>query len=584
MSEIESAPNAPIHTTAGDTTLQEIDERTRRILLCLGLVLLLFLYVGRIAGFPLQDPDEGRYAEVAREMIETGDWVTPHLNYVSYFHKPPLLYWTSAISFSAFGENEFGARFPVALAGMFVVLLTYALGRRMFGERGGILAAALLATTPLFFVLSQALVMDMLLTACTTSALASVYALRTSAAKRTWASIVALWIALGFLTKGPIAGVLVGLVAAPFLLLERDWESLRALVGWRPILVFLAVAVPWFVLVSNRNPDFLEVFFVDHHLRRFSGEIGHKETSLFYFVPVILAGCAPWTFLAALMALDGRLRATYAAIPATPRLFLWLWAGAIFGFFSLSSTKLPTYMAPALPALALLLGAWVDRALTTADTLATPLRRLAVLFACIGVVLTLIASFAANLPEWLASQLRVDVADVRTMIGPVGGVGVALTISGLLVARRGIATHSRPTASVAILIGAMAVALFSAVAGRAVVKTSRDVARAIQQEHRDGDLVVAFDHVFHGLSFYLGDRIVQSGDPGELAPGAARDGADDSFFWTRDRLVEEWTSGRRVFVATDVRRLHELPDDLAPPPRVLARDLKRVVLVNFDPG
>lgn len=567
----------PIHGTCG--------PRAWRALVFVGFVAVLALYLGRISGYPLQDPDEGRYAEIAREMVETGDWVTPHFNYVSYFHKPPLLYWATAISLRTFGVNEFAARLPVALVGLLTVFLTFALGHRMFGARAALFAAGILATSPLFFVLAQALVMDMLLTACLTAAFASVYALHVGGAKQGWAVSAALWVGLGFLTKGPISVLLVALVTVPFLIVRRDGSSFRALVGWRPIAVFTAVVLPWFVQVSLANPDFLEVFIVDHHLRRFGGEVGHKETGLLYFVPVILGGGAPWTVWAGLMALDKRLRAAFSGVSSDPRLFLVLWFASIFGLFSLSSTKLPTYMVPAFPALALLLGAWVDRALDVEDAIVRPLRRLAVLFGAVGATVLATAGVAVAASGWLAEQLRVDQADVRVMIGPVAGAGLALCLGGLFVSGRLRSFRVGAPALASVLVGAMAVALFSAIGGREVVKTSRDVALAIERERRPGDVVVASDHLLHGLPFYLEGRTVQAGDAGELQPGADRSDAHAPFFWKRDQLVEEWQSGRRLFVATDVRRLHELPADLSPEPRRIARDLKRVVLVNFEaPG
>lgn len=567
---------APPERSAGE----KLEPQVRRLLLGLAFLALLALYVGRIGGFPLQDPDEGRYAEIAREMAESGDWVTPHLNYVSYFHKPPLLYWATAISVGVLGENEFAARLPIALSGVLVVMLTYILGRPMFGDRSAVLAAAFLATTPLFFVLSQAVVIDMLLAACMTAALASLYALHVTEAKRGWAASTAFWVGLGFLAKGPVSVVLVGMVAAPFLAMRKDWAGLRELITWRPILVFIAVVAPWLTLVSLRNPDFLEVFFVEHHLRRFSGQVGHPAGP-FYFVPVLLAGAAPWTVLAGLMTLDRDSRAAFSSLPSTPRLFLGLWAGVIVGFFSLSSTKLPTYVVPALPALALLLGAWMDGLLKLSGAATRPIRRLAATTTGVGVVALAVATFASLFPDWLALQLRVEGGDVRAMIGPVGGVGVALAATGSTVALWSSGLQLQPNGAVGVLLVGMGIALFSAVSGRAVVKNSRDLAWAIRDERRPGDLVVAFDHLLHGLPFYLRQRTIQAGDAGEMAPGAARSVDRADYFWKKDRLVRTWESGQRMFVATDVRRLHELPDDLSPAPHVLARDLKRVVLVNF---
>src|SRR5262245_10912358 len=147
--------------------------RARRVLSAALFVLLAILYLGRLGGFPLQDPDEGRYAEIPREMLEQGDWITPRLNYVEYFEKPPLFYWLVAIAFRTFGTSEGAARLVPALSGLACIGVTYALGRRLFGRRAALVAAATLATAPLFFLFSQTLIIDMLLTLMLTTCLAA---------------------------------------------------------------------------------------------------------------------------------------------------------------------------------------------------------------------------------------------------------------------------------------------------------------------------------------------------------------------------------------------------------------------------
>ena len=574
---------------AGETTVRypsgmaPDEAAVSRPVLAAAFLGLLILYFGQLGGFPLQDPDEGRYSEIAREMVESGDWVTPHLNYVSYFHKPPLLYWGTALSLAVFGETEFAARFPTALTGVLSVLFTFLLGRRMFGERAALLGAGLLATTPLFFVISQVVLIDMFLTACLTGALGCVYAAHQHPERRhAWACATALCLGLGFLAKGPIIVLLAGAIAAGFLLWQRDGASALALLGWRPILVFLAVVSPWLVLVSVRNPDFLDVFFYDHHIRRFLGDVGHKEDGLFYFAPVLFFGAAPWTFLAVLTALRREGRSAWANVPADPSRLLFLWAGVIIVFFSLSSTKLPTYVVPAFPPLSLLLGAWLDRAIAADPSADTPLRWIARAMGATSIVLLGCAAFAFLFADWLADALRVDVVDVRTLLFPVAGGGAVLGLTGVVLGLRREPFEMTPARASAALIATMAFALFLGITGRAVAKNSRDLADAIRAELQPGDLVVSFDHIMHGLPFYLGQRVVHAGDPGELAPGLARDEAHLEFFWPTEQLVERWQSGEPTFVATDVRHLYQLPDDLSPEPRVVARDLNRVVLSNTN--
>ena len=159
----------------------------QRAFALIAVALLLAMYLSRIGGFVLQDPDEGRYAEIPREMIESGDWVTPKLFYVKYFEKPPLLYWLTAISFETFGVSEGSARLVPALSGLASIFLTFLLGVRLCGRRAAWIGSGMLATMPLFFALSQAILIDMLLTACMTATMLGVYAAHTAEDKRRWA-------------------------------------------------------------------------------------------------------------------------------------------------------------------------------------------------------------------------------------------------------------------------------------------------------------------------------------------------------------------------------------------------------------
>src|SRR5262245_31040182 len=210
-------------------------RRIRQVVPAVLFLLLAILYLGRLSGFPLQDPDEGRYAEIPREMIELGDWITPRLNYVEYFEKPPLLYWLVASAFRTFGTTEGVARLVPALAGLASIAVTYVLGRRFFGRRAALIAAATLATSPLFLVFAQTLVIDMLLTLLLTACLAALWATRQHPERRRSAVLVAATAALAVLAKGLVGLVLPGIVALVLLGLDRDERLLRSLLRPLPL-------------------------------------------------------------------------------------------------------------------------------------------------------------------------------------------------------------------------------------------------------------------------------------------------------------------------------------------------------------
>lgn len=556
-----------------------------------GFGLLVVLYLARIGGFPLQDPDEGRYAEIAREMLATGDAVTPRIDGVRYFEKPPLLHWLVAFAMRAFGESEGSARLVPALSGIATVATTFALGCAAFGLRAGLLGAAILASSPLFFIVSQAVVIDPLLAACTTAALAAAWGVHVSARRAPWAIVVAGATALGVLAKGPVALVLPGLVVAAFLALRRDGPALRALLRPAPIAVFAAIAVPWFAIVWLRNPEFGHAFFVREHLERFATDrVGHPEGPLFY-LPVLAVGLLPWSALALLLPLDREGRAAARGGDPGATLFLWTWALGMIAFFSAARSKLPTYLLPALPPLALLLGAWLDRLADRDGGGRRVFAALGWLLLALGTLVVIAGGWTAVVSGDLGARFDVEPDLVRR-------VGLSSLLAGAVLAATGwvlrLGDGAGRAASTAALVLAVGIggAIAAALGARVLGRTSARFAAAILAEAPDpaGRTVVVHRSLMQGLSFYTRSPVVLL-DPadgfGEIGDQARENGDRQRVpvFWSDlGRLAEEWRSGRRVFVLADAKGVGELADVLVPPPRVLARHGKRVLLANDPPG
>lgn len=302
-------------------------------------------------------PDEGRYAEIAREMAVSGDWITPRLNGIKYFEKPPLQYWATATAIRAFGPDEWTARLWPALMGMLTVLVVWRAGRRLFGAEAGDLAGALSAGMLWIAANSHLNTLDMGLAAWLTVALAGfLWAQRDGASpgeRRT--GMAAAWgsCALAVLSKGLVGLVLPGGAVTLYLLASRQWTLLTRLHPLTGALLVGALCAPWFVAVSRANPEFAQFFFVHEHLQRFLTPVHRREAPWWYFLPLLLAGALPWTRLA--------LRAAWEAwrpegTVFRPRLFLLCWIAFPMLFFSASSSKLPSYILPVFPALAWLAG------------------------------------------------------------------------------------------------------------------------------------------------------------------------------------------------------------------------------------
>ncbi|HVY06395.1 MAG TPA: glycosyltransferase family 39 protein [Burkholderiales bacterium] len=306
-------------------------------------------------------PDEGRYAEIAREMAVTGDWVTPRLNGIKYFEKPPLQYWMTAAAYRAFGESEWTARLWAALTGFAGVLLTGFAGARLFGRTAGLCAAAVLAGSLLYAAIGHMNTLDMGLTFWLTAAMAGFLLAQESRATtqaRRWMLLA--WAAAGaaFLSKGLIGLMLPAMSVSAYVLLQRDFTLLRRMQFGSGIAIFLAISAPWIVAVSLANPEFARFFFIHEHFERFLTHEHNRVGAWWYFIPVLVAGLLPWTIMAAPAAWRAW-KADAADAPFRPRRFLLLHAAIIFAFFSVSGSKLASYILPLFPAVALLLGEWL---------------------------------------------------------------------------------------------------------------------------------------------------------------------------------------------------------------------------------
>ncbi len=330
------------------------------------LLLLLLLWFLPLGSWYLFDPDEGRYAEIPREMLAGGDWVIPRLNGIVYLEKPPLQYWATALAYGLFGVHEWSARLWTALCGLAGVSLAAWLGMRLYGRTAGLLAALVLAGSGYYFLLTRVLTLDMGLSFALQLALTGLVLLvagegngaREARATRLAPWLLALGVALAFLTKGLVGILIPAAVAGLYVLLRRDWALVLRARPWWTLLALLLLAGPWVTLAAARNSEFLQFFFVHEHFQRFLTRVHDRYEPDWYFIPVLLVGFLPWTTL-----LPGILAHSWRALRAGDRAtwMLALWVVFIFGFFSLSQSKLIPYIVPLFPALALLAAPALER-------------------------------------------------------------------------------------------------------------------------------------------------------------------------------------------------------------------------------
>jgi 4-amino-4-deoxy-L-arabinose transferase-like glycosyltransferase len=310
---------------------------------------------------PLLDPDEGRYAEIPREMAVSGDWVTPRLDGLLYFEKPPLQYWATAAAYSAFGFSEWTARLWTVGLGFLCLPLVFGWTSRLYGTSAGLAAVMALAVSPYFEIVGHLNLLDAGFTfwlagtvlAFTLAQCAAV----SSRSERLW--MVLTWgaAALAVLSKGIVVGVLVGLTLIIYTLAERDarpWRRLHVALG---LPLFLLAAVPWFVVVSMRNPAFAGFFFVHEHFARFLTTVHQRVEPWWYFAAILMVGALPWLALVP----AASTRAWLDSGPSKqfkPLKFLVIFSAVTLVFFSLSGSKLAPYILPLMPPLAAITGTY----------------------------------------------------------------------------------------------------------------------------------------------------------------------------------------------------------------------------------
>ncbi len=313
-------------------------------------------------------PDEGRYAVLSLEMLRSGDWVTPRLNGLLYFEKPPMQYWIGALFFKLFGITEFAARLWPALAGFLTVLLVGWTGTRLWNRETGIRAAAMVASMTWIIGNSHFLTLDAGLTLFMTLALCTVlvaqFATPEGVQRRTWIWFAWAAMAGAVLSKGLIGMLIPGAVLFIACLWRRDFKVMQGMHWVSGLLIFFLLAAPWFVLVSLRNPGFAEFFFVHEHFARYLTRVHRREGAWWYYLPLLVGGLLPWAGGLPWLLRKGDGRAAVRGITVNDLLVVWV--VFIVLFFSASGSKLPSYILPAFPAMGLLFAAQLRRTTTAA--------------------------------------------------------------------------------------------------------------------------------------------------------------------------------------------------------------------------
>jgi 4-amino-4-deoxy-L-arabinose transferase-like glycosyltransferase len=341
-----------------------LEKQHKLILLLSGS--LLFLYLFGSGSLPFLGPDEPRYAQVARQMLESRDWIVPYLGPFPWFEKPILLYWLMGLSYAVFGVSEFAARIPSALAALASVYVLYRVIVRSSGSQTAILASLILGTSAFFVVFSHAASFDMVFTFFVTASLCSFLEFELQPEKSSALYRTYFWAGGGILAKGFVALPLIALPILAYLILSNGWKQIASLKIPTGILIMIAVSGIWFVPISLiYGWRFWDFFFYQHHVLRYTTTTFHKAVAWWFYIPILVLGTYPWTF-----APFTGLRNLEAKTDKILVRFSLCWFFVIVLFFSLSRSKLPDYVLPAIPAFAILSAVGLMRNHSTRSVLA----------------------------------------------------------------------------------------------------------------------------------------------------------------------------------------------------------------------
>ena len=535
--------------------------------------LMIFIWFFALSFRDLISTDEGRYADIAMEMLQTGDWITPRLNGLLYFEKPPLQYWASAIGFSLFGFNDFTARLWPGLTGFLTVIAVWFTAKRLWGREAGEYAALVVVSCAWMFTNSHFLTLDMGVSFFLALSLCC-FLLAQDAQEphqQAW-WMRACWAAMAgaTLSKGLIGLLIPGASLFFYSVINRDiklWLRMQWISGFG---LFLLLAAPWFYLVSARNPEFAQFFFIHEHVERFLTTTHQHEGPLWFFIPDLLIGLLPWTSLLFVMLIAGWRKIDFDGDKKSvfnPKRFLIVWCGFIFVFFSISGSKLPSYILPIFPALGLLvaplLASYSAQALK--KHLAVP-----VLF---GLLLSLIYPLrhlfhVGDLSPEVVLQLAVclSLAGLILLMGA-GYAWRALHKDQTLFAVRGLAMASIIAFSVATL----------GYDGFGQIKGSKAIVEKIAAEIKPETQVFSVGVYDHTFPYYLRRTVWLVDVAGEFEFG--KNAEPERWIPSKNSFIERWQAAPSAVAMMDAGSYNEMTEKKLPM-KMLYQDSRRIVVVK----
>jgi 4-amino-4-deoxy-L-arabinose transferase-like glycosyltransferase len=527
------------------------------------------LWFGTLNYRHLIPSDEGRYAEIAREMLVTGDWVTPRYNGYKYFEKPPLQIWATATAFNIFGVGDWQARLWTALTGFLTIVFIGFTGARIYSSRAGWLAAVALASSPMWVIGGHINSLDMGLSAFLVAALCSLLLAQTSSNKtysRNWMWACWAFMALATLSKGVIGVAIPGMVFAVYSITAWDWKIWKRLRIISGSILFLAITAPWFVLIAQRNPEFLEFFFIHEHLQRFTQTAHSRTGPIYFFLPLLLLGFLPW-----IAQVPGAIAQTWRERNRefSSGWLLTCWFVVILGFFSISQSKLPGYIIPLFPALALIVGSQLDRNLGSSNSLSLPWQLQTSFFVILGGIGFFFLGEVSkqSRPDEIESYAQYTYWIIAALIALISCSLLALIQSK----RNGLSSITSFAGG--LFLCALIAGTGHETLGRAV--SGIDLVEQVKADIPQKTNFYSVRILDHTVPFYLGRTMTMVEFPDELEFGVKQE--PELWLPTLDAFIERWKEDQTAY-ALMVPEQYVALQKLNVPMQEVGRDSRRVIV------
>ena len=529
------------------------------------------IWFGSLDFRPLIPSDEARYAEIAREMYVTGDWITPRYNGYKYFEKPPLQMWATSVVFEIFGVGNWQARLWSALTGFLTIVFVGITSTKLFNSRVGWLSSIILASSPMWIIAGHLSSLDIALSSFLAAALCSLLLSQhseNSNTQRNWVWLCWAFMALAVLSKGLIGIVLPSLVLIFYCISIWDWKILNQIRIISGSLIFLIITAPWFVLVSIKNPEFLEFFFIHEHFQRFAQNSHNRNGPIYFFIPLLLVGILPWVpqLPMAFMSAIKRTKNSYLV-----NRLLICWVVVIFVFFSISSSKLPGYIIPIFPAIAILIAKYLDS--IKYESFVTLWRFQTIFFAALG-----LAGFYF-LPE-IDNQARPDEFDAYNQYAYwIAAALLAMIVFSLIALLKKTLSFQEKIATYA--CGFFLCSMIAGTGHETLDRASSgiELAKQIKSSVPKGINFYSIQTMDNTLPFYLGITMTMVQNPYEFEFGIKQ----EPHLWipTIDDFIVKWGEDSSAFALMQPGQFTEFQKKGLPMQEV-GRDARRVIVKHPD--